>query len=174
MQKPSLIPAGNLRVGGVFNGQIVRDGKVIDEFDCPNLVANEGLDSLLDVYLGSDAAIPDVVPRPVPRQLHPGGDHHCRGDRSRPRPSVWTTTRPTASLRHRPAQTSQAVTNAANSGNLHVQRDAHDLRRVPRLLQRQERHRRCILFSAARFGTAKNVVDDDQLLLTYSFSASSA
>jgi hypothetical protein len=30
------------------------------------------------------------------------------------------------------------------------------------------------LFSAARFGTSKSVVDDDQLLLTYTFSATSS
>jgi hypothetical protein len=141
MQKPSLIPAGNLRVGGVFNGQIVRDGKVIDEFDCPNLVVNEGLDSLLDVYLGGDAA-PCVVPRPVPRQLHPGGDHHCQCDRS-DRDRVCGLRRGQPSTVFSPASAdTQAVTNAANSGNLHVQRDAHDLWCVPRLLQRQERHRR--------------------------------
>jgi hypothetical protein len=30
------------------------------------------------------------------------------------------------------------------------------------------------LFAAARFGAAKSVVDDDELLLTYAFSAASA
>jgi len=41
-------------VHGHYHGQIVRDGVVIDEFDCPNLCVDEGLNSLLNVYF--DAA----------------------------------------------------------------------------------------------------------------------
>ena len=41
--------SSKLRVGGVFQGKIVRDGEVIDEFDCHNLVTDEGLDHILGV-----------------------------------------------------------------------------------------------------------------------------
>jgi hypothetical protein len=46
-----LMPVQALIAGGVFTGQIVRDGKIIDEFDAPNLVVDQGLNHLLDVLL---------------------------------------------------------------------------------------------------------------------------
>jgi hypothetical protein len=44
-----LMPVQAMNVGGIFTGQIVRDGKIIDEFDVPNLVVDQGLNHLLDV-----------------------------------------------------------------------------------------------------------------------------
>ena len=44
-----LIPDNKIVVGGTYHGQIVRDGKVIDEWEDHNIVVNEGLNSLLDI-----------------------------------------------------------------------------------------------------------------------------
>jgi hypothetical protein len=46
-----LMPVQALVAGGIFTGQIVRDGKIIDEFDAGNLVVDQGLNHLLDVLL---------------------------------------------------------------------------------------------------------------------------
>lgn len=46
-----LMPVNHALVGGVFQGQIIRDGRVIDEFEDHNLIVNEGLNHLLDVLL---------------------------------------------------------------------------------------------------------------------------
>jgi hypothetical protein len=50
-----LMPAIN--VSGVWSGQHIRDGKVIDEWEDKNLVVNEGLNSLLDVYFHGETQI---------------------------------------------------------------------------------------------------------------------
>lgn len=44
---------GSTNVGGVFEFELVRDGKVIDKWSDHNLVTNEGLNDLLQVYLGN-------------------------------------------------------------------------------------------------------------------------
>ena len=42
------VPMGIIGLGGVFKGQHIRDGKVIDEWEDPNLVVNEGLNHVLN------------------------------------------------------------------------------------------------------------------------------
>jgi hypothetical protein len=172
MQKPSLIPAGNLRVGGVFNGQIVRDGEVIDEFDCPNLVVNEGLDSLLDVYLGSDAAIPAWYLGLFQGNYTPVATITANAIAATATECVDYDEANRAVFSPASADT-QAVTNAASRATFtfNQTRTIYGAFLVSSSVKNGTEG---ILFSAARFGTAKNVVDDDQLLLTYSFSASSA
>ena len=46
-------PSTQFRPHGVFHVQHIRDGKVINEFDAPNGVTNEGLNSNLGVYFNS-------------------------------------------------------------------------------------------------------------------------
>ena len=38
----------NLKIGGVFTYSHIRDGKIIDTWEEPNIVVNEGLDYTLD------------------------------------------------------------------------------------------------------------------------------
>jgi hypothetical protein len=172
MQKSSLIPAGNLRVGGVFNGQIVRDGEVIDEFDCPNLVVNEGLDSLLDVYLGGDTAVPAWYLGLFQGNYTPVATITAAAIAATATENVDynEANRPTFT----PASAdTQSITNVASRATFTFN--------APRTIygaflisSNTKNGTAGTLFSAARFGTAKNVVVADQLLLTYSFSASSA
>ena len=172
MQKPALIPAGNFRVGGVFNGQIVRDGKVIDEFECQNLVANEGLNSLLNVYLGGGSAIPTWYLGLFQGNYTPVATITAA--------AIASTATECVDYDEANRQTfvpasaaSQAVTNAANRAafTFNATRTVYGAFLISSSVKNGTAG---VLFSAARFGTAKNVVDDDQLLLTYSFSASSA
>jgi hypothetical protein len=172
MQKPALIPAGNLRVGGVFNGQIVRNGEVIDEFDCQNLVVNEGLNSLLDVYLGGDSAIPTWYLGLFQGNYTPVATITAANIAATATECVDydEANRPTFT----PANAgSQSITNSASRAafTFNATRTIYGAFLVSSSVKNGTAG---VLFSAARFGTAKNVVDDDQLLLTYSFSAASA
>ena len=45
-----LVPQGKILGYGRYSGKIIRAGEVIDEWEDPNLVVNQGLDSLLNVY----------------------------------------------------------------------------------------------------------------------------
>ena len=44
-------------IGGVFEGQLIRKGKVIDEWRDHNLVVNEGLDALLNIMFHGSTQI---------------------------------------------------------------------------------------------------------------------
>jgi hypothetical protein len=48
---------GPLRVAGVFHLQHIRDGEIIDEFDAPNVVTDEGVNYGLDVSLSAGTQI---------------------------------------------------------------------------------------------------------------------
>lgn len=173
MHKPTLLPADDgLRVGGVFHGQIVRGGKVIDEFDCQNLVVNEGLNNLLDVHLGGATQIPtwylglfqgNYTPvATITAAAIAGSATECV-DYDEANRQVFD-----------PATAaSQSVTNAANRATFtfNASRTIYGAFLISSSVKNGTAG---VLFSAARFGTAKNVVAADQLLLTYSFSASSA
>src|SRR6056297_618322 len=172
MQKPALIPAGNLRVGGVFNGQIVRDGEVIDEFDCNNLVVNEGLNSLLDIYLGGDAAIPTWYLGLFQGNYTPVATITAAAIAATATECVDYDEANRATFS--PANAgSQTITNAATRATFTFN-DARTVYGAFLVSSSTKNGTAGVLFSAARFGTAKNVVPADQLLLTFSFSASSA
>ena len=51
-----LMPASTLGAHGSYMGQIIRDGRVIDEFEYENLVVSEGLNYLNDVMFFNVAA----------------------------------------------------------------------------------------------------------------------
>src|SRR5271157_5159978 len=42
---------------GRYSGQIIRAGEVIDEFDCKNLVVNQGLNYMLGAALGAQTVV---------------------------------------------------------------------------------------------------------------------
>lgn len=172
MHKPALIPAGNLRVGGVFNGQIIRDGEVIDEFECENLVVNEGLNSLLDIYLGGVAAIPTWYLGLFQGNYTPVATVTAASIASAATECVAYDEANRQIFDPAPAA-SQSVTNAANRATFTFNA-THTIYGAFMISNSTKNGTDGVLFSAARFGTSKNVVDDDQLLLTYSFSAASA
>jgi hypothetical protein len=108
-----LVPQQGLIVGGIYQGQIVRDGKIIEEFEDHNLVVNEGLNHMLDVLLHGSTQV-----------------------------ATWYLG--VFEGNYTPVATVTAK--SATTGTL---------------------------FSAAAFSSAKSVVSGDQLLLTYTFTASS-
>jgi hypothetical protein len=52
-----IVPKQEILGGGRYVGQIIRDGKIIDEFDCENLVVNQGLNYLLGATLAGGSQI---------------------------------------------------------------------------------------------------------------------
>jgi hypothetical protein len=122
-----LMPQQGLLVGGIFSGEHIRKGEVIDAWEDHNLVVNEGLNSLLGIMFHGDTQITTWYMGVFEGNYTP----------------VATVTAATIYG----AFLASASAKSATSG---------------------------VLFSAARFGTPKNVVDEDQLLLTYTFTASSS
>lgn len=52
-----LVPSHGISVAGKYTGQIIRAGRVIEEFEDHNLVVNEGLNSLLNIMFNGSTQI---------------------------------------------------------------------------------------------------------------------
>lgn len=57
---------------GVFHVEHWRNGKCINEFDCPNMVTNEGKDALLDIMFHADTQITTWYLAPIDNQAGAG------------------------------------------------------------------------------------------------------
>lgn len=167
-----LMPSSKLLVGGVFHGQIVRAGKVIEEFEDHNLVVNEGLNSLLEVYFRSSTQITSWF-----LGLFEGNYTPVAGVTAATITSASTecvaysqTTRQGFSPA---AASSQSITNSASRATFtfNATKTIYGAFLVSNSTKSATTG---TLFSAARFASAKSVESGDELLLTYSFSAASA
>lgn len=166
-----LMPAQKLLVGGVFQGQLIRAGKVIDEFEDHNLVVNEGLNSLLGVmfdgatqitswYLGIFEGNYTPVATVTAATIVSAATE-CTAYTSGTRPEYVEA-----------APSSQSITNSASRASF-VFNAAKTVYGAFLISNPAKSATTGTLFSAARFGTAKTVESGDELLLTYTFSASS-
>lgn len=166
-----LLPDTRLRVGGIFHCEHVRDGEVIDSWEQPNLVTNEGLNHLLDVYFHGTTQITTWY-----LGLFEGN--------YTPLSSVTAATITSASTEctaydestrvafDEAAASSQAITNSASKATFTF--NATKTIYGAFLASASAKSATTgTLFSATRFSSSKAVVDDDQLLLTYTFTASS-
>lgn len=166
-----LLPDNKLRVGGVFHCEHVRGGEVIDSWEQPNLVCNEGLNSLLDVYFHGTTQITTWY-----LGLFEGN--------YTPVATVTAATITSASTEctaydeatrvafDEAAASSQSITNSASKATFTF--NATKTIYGAFLASASAKSATTgTLFSAARFSSSKAVVDDDQLLLTYTFTASS-
>lgn len=170
-QSASLTPA-KLRVGGKFIGSIRRDGKIIDEFEDDNLVVNEGLNSLLDVYFGGATQITtwylglfegNYTPvATVTAATITSASTECTAYDEATRVEYVEA-----------AASSQSITNAANRATFTF--NATKTIYGAFLASASAKSATTgTLFSAARFSSSKSVVATDEMLLTYVFSAASA
>lgn len=166
-----LVPATKLMVGGKYEGQIIRDGKVIDEFEDHNLVVTEGLNHLLNVYFGGTTAV-------SPWYLGIFSGNYT------PVATVTAATIASASTEFtayssatRPefveaAAASGSMTNSASRASF-VFTSAATIYGAFLVSTSTKGGSTGVLFSAARFSTAKTVEISDELLLTYTFTATS-
>lgn len=166
-----LMPQQGILMGGRFHGQIVRKGKVIDEFEDHNLVVNEGLNHILNtqfnggtqvatwylgVFEGNYTPVPTVTAATIA-----AASTECTAYDEAAR--VVFNEAPAAA---------QSITNSANKATFtfNATKTIYGAFLVSASAKSSTSG---VLFSAARFSSAKAVIDDDELLLTYTFNASS-
>jgi hypothetical protein len=166
-----LMPTSKLKVGGKFLGQIVRQGQIIDEFEDANLVVNEGLNSLLNIYFAGSTQITtwylglfegNYTPvATVTAATITAASTECTAYASATRPEYQEA-----------AAASQSITNSANRASFvfNANKTVYGAFLVSNATKSSTSG---TLFSAARFATAKAVESGDELLLTYTFTASS-
>ena len=136
-----LVPEAGQIIGGRFLGKIIRDTKVVDEFECKNIVVNQGLNYLLGAALGAQSVVTNWF-----IGLFSNNYTLLASDTAATiAANAGEVTQYTAGTRQSwqsapPA--SQSITNAANSGVVHVQCDIERLWRVPGLVFGDQRHQR--------------------------------
>lgn len=167
-----LLPVNKLLVGGKYTGQIIRAGRVIDEWEDDNLVVNEGLDALLNIMFHGNTPITtwylgvfegNYTPvNTVTAGTIAAASTECTAYASATRP-MWDEA----------ASSGQSITNSASRASF-VFNATKTIYGAFLVSNSTKSSTSGTLFSAARFATAKNVVNADELLLTYTFNAASA
>ncbi len=167
-----LVPAQALHVGGRFIGEIRRHGKVIDQFEVPNLVVNEGLNALLNIMFNGATQIPTWY-----IGIFEGNYTPVAGVTAATIASAATEctayTNATRPEYQEAASTAALTTNAASRASF-VFNASKTVYGAFLVSTNTKSGTSGTLFAAARFSTAKAVTTDDELLLTYAFSAASA
>lgn len=167
-----LVPAPQkLLVGGRYAAEHIREGRVIDEFEFDNLIVNEGLNSLLNVYLDNSTQISTWY-----IGLFQGNYTPVATDAAAT--IALNSTECSAysggvRLNFTPAAASaQSITNSASRATFTFTAGV-TLYGAFLVSTSTINGTTGTLFSAARFGSSKVVASGDQLLLTYTLSASS-
>lgn len=167
-----LAPDNRLVVGGRFTVEHVRAGEKIDEFVVDNLVTNEGLNHILDTVFHGRAPVGtwylgifEGNYTPVP-SVNAGGivaaSTECTTYDEGTRPEYAEA-----------AASGQSISNAANKAAF-TMNASKTIYGAFLISSGAKGSTSGVLMAAARFSAPKNVVDDDQLLLTYTFAAASA
>lgn len=167
-----LVPSSGIQVAGKYSGQIIRDGKVIEEFEDPNIVVNEGLNSILGVYLYASTQLTAWYLGVFEGNYTPVSTVTAATITSASTESTAYTssTRPAYSPA---APSSQSITNSASRASF-VFNATKTIYGAFLVSASAKSATTGVLFSAARFSSAKNVESGDELLLTYTFTASSS
>lgn len=166
-----LLPESNILAQGRYDCQIIRNGKVIDEWSEKNLVVNEGLNSLLNVMFNASAQITTWYTGIFEGNYTPvatvaaaniaSASTECTAYTSSTRPEYQEA-----------AASGQSITNSANRSSF-VFNATKTVYGAFLVSTNVKNGTTGTLFSAARFATAKSVESGDELLLTYTFTASS-
>lgn len=166
-----LLPVNELKLGGRFHVDHIRAGEKIDEFEFPNLVVNQGLNHILDVvFHGATAVSPwylglfegNYTPvATVTAATITAASTECTAYDEATRQAY-----------DEAAAASQSITNSASKATFTM--NASKTIYGAFLISNSAKSATTgTLLAAGRFGTSKSVDDDDQLLLTYTFNASS-
>lgn len=157
---------------GVYKAQLIRKGKVIDEFECENMVVDQGLNYVLNAAFGLAAPLAGWYVGLFEGNFTPtsgtiastvaGLSTECTAYTSATRPT-WTTV----------AATTKSLTNGAAraSFTFNATKTIYGAFLVSSSTKSGTSG---TLFSAARFTTAKTVDTDDELLVTYVLTAADA
>lgn len=166
-----LVPHHQLLVKGRYTGQIIRAGKVIDEWEDDNLVVNEGLNAGLNILFNSATQITAWYIGVFEGNYTPVATDTAATITANSTESTAyaSSTRPQWV---QAAASAQSITNSASRASFVF----NATKTIYGAFLASASAKSAIsgtLFSAARFAVAKNVVNLDELLLTYTFSASS-
>lgn len=164
-----LLPKQGLKVGGYFEAQIVRNGEVVDEFEAPNMVVNQGLTSILDVYFrgtsspgawyiglfqGNYTPVATVTAAQIASASNETSDYD----------------EPTRPQWQPGAVSAMEVSNSANRATFTFNA-SRTLYGAFMISSSTKGGTAGVLAAAARFGSSRAVASGDQLLLTYSVAA---
>lgn len=166
-----LVPSSKLFVSGRYDGQIIRNGEVIEEFSDSNLVVNQGLNSILGVMFNGATQLTTWYLGIFEGNYTPVASVTASTIAS----AATESTAYTASTRPEyveAAPSGQAITNSANRSSF-VFNATKTIYGAFLISDSTKSGTSGTLFSAARFSSAKSVESGDELLLTYTFTASS-
>jgi hypothetical protein len=167
-----LLPQARVQVGGFFTIEHVRQGEVIDKWEDHNLVVNEGLDYLLDVafhgasqvttwYIGLFEGNYTPVNTLTAATVAAAATESTAYDETTRQEYVES------------ASSGQQTTNSASKAafTINATKSIYGAFLASASAKGATTGK---LLSASRFSAAKAVVAADQLLLTYTFAATSA
>lgn len=163
--------SGGILVRGKYSGQIIRAGKIIEEFEDHNLVVNEGLNALNDIMFHGSTQITTWYLGLFEGNYTPVATVTAATISS----AATETTAYTSSTRPEyveAASSSQVTTNSANRASF-VFNAAKTIYGAFMVSSPTKSGTGGTLFSASRFSSSKSVESGDELLLTYAFTASS-
>jgi len=159
-------------VGGVFTIEHVRDGKVIDKWEEPNIVVNEGLDDLLDVHLHGSTQHTTWYIGIFEGNYTPVATDTAANIAS----NATESTAYTESVRQtwvEAAASGQSITNSANKATFTINA-TKTIYGAFLVSDSTKSGTSGVLFAATKFSASRSVVATDQLLVTYTVSAASA
>jgi hypothetical protein len=166
-----LVPGHRIVVGGVYHGVIKRGDKIIDEWEDHNIVVNQGLNAILNVMFNGATQIGtwyvgifegNYTPvATVTAATIASASTESTAYTSATRPEYVDAT-----------SSAQSMTNSASRASF-VFNATKTIYGAFLISDSTKSGTSGTLFSAARFGSSKSVVTDDELLLTYTFNASS-
>lgn len=167
-----LVPDHRIIAHGQYHGTLIRDGKVIDEWVDDNLVVNEGLNSLLGVMLNGDTQMTSWYMGVFEGNYTPVSSDAAASIASNSTESSAYTS--STRIPYQPASPSgQSITNSANRATFTFNA-TKTIYGAFLASSATIGGTTGVLFGAARFSASKPVQNNDQLLLTYTFSAASS
>ena len=167
-----MIEEQKLEVGGVFKVEQIRDGKVIDSWEEKNRVVNEGLNSLLDVQLGAGSQLTTWYVGLFEGNFTPAAEDTAANIASNATESTAydEATRPAWSPA---AVSSQTITNSASKATF-TMNAGKSIYGAFLISDSTKSGTAGFLFAATKFSAVRTVEPTDQLLVTYTVSATSA
>lgn len=160
------------KVGGVFTIEHVRNGEVIDTWEEPNLVVNEGLNDLLDVCLSGatqkttwyvgifEGNYTPVATDTAANITANSTESTAYTEANRP---TWVDA----------GASSQSITNSASKATFTINA-TKTIYGAFLISDNTKSGTSGVLFAASKFSVSRAVVLDDQLLITYTVQAASA
>lgn len=166
-----LVPTQHIRVGGVFHGQVVRDGVVIDEFEEHNLVVDQGLNHILNVEFVGTAQIASWYLGVFEGNYTPVAGLLANGIAAAAT-ECTTYDEATRQAFVGVASTAKSMTNTASKATFTFNA-TKNIYGAFLISDGTKGGTAGVLFAAAKFAAPKGVVATDQLLLSYTFTSAS-